>query len=399
MTKILIADKLAEFVTHELQSLGFEVQTKPDLSADDLPRHVGDVGVLIVRSTQVTKATLEAGRELSLIIRAGAGVNTINVETASNRGISVANCPGKNAAAVAELTIGLMVAADRRISFAHRDMQDGRWRKKEYGNSHGLKGRTLGLLGFGSIGKAVAQAAIGMQMDVLAWSRSLTPESADEFDVRCATSPKQVAQESDVVSVHLALTPETKHLVSTDFLAAMRPGAILINTSRGPLVDTAALIQSINEKQLRVGLDVYENEPESTDGDFGDTQLSSLATTTPHLGASTAQTSEAIAAEVVRIIQEYAVTGQVAAAVNFCAKSPATHTMVVRHLNHVGVLASVLDGLREESINVEEMENTIFEGARAAVCSLRLDAAPSEQLIASLSQNDDILQISVSSNQ
>ncbi|MGD0518945.1 MAG: NAD(P)-dependent oxidoreductase, partial [Thermoguttaceae bacterium] len=272
----------------------------------------------------------------------------------------------------------------------------GLWRKKEFGKSRGLCGRTLGILGYGAIGKAVAQRALGLEMKVIAWSRSLTAEIAEERGIVCADSPLALAAASDAVSIHLAFSAETKHLVDKKFLDAMKPRAILINTSRGAVVDTQALKAAIEEKGLRVGLDVYEGEPAGAEAEWADKDLARMATCTPHIGASTDQAAEAVAAEVVQIVDLFLRTGRPSGTVNLCARSPATHTLVVRHLNHVGVLAGVLDGLREEGINVEEMTNTIFAGAQAACCSMQLDQAPSNGLLEKMRYNKDVLRVMLS---
>jgi D-3-phosphoglycerate dehydrogenase len=230
-------------------------------------------------------------------------------------------------------------------------------------------------------------------MHVTAWSRSLTREQADGLGVEFATSPLEVAKSSDAVSIHLAATPDTRYLVNTGFLAAMPVGAILINTSRGDLVETAALKEAIRTKQLRVGLDVFENEPKCDLAEFSDVELAGVITGTPHIGASTQQASEAIASEVVQIIHAFRNTGRPLNAVNMCARTPATHALVVRHYNRVGVLAGVLDSLRAEGINVEEMENTIFSGASAACCTLQLDRPPSQEVIATLSRQEHVIQV------
>ncbi len=394
--KVMIVDKLSPETVTELQKLGLQVEVRSDLTADKLPGSVQDTNILVVRSSKVTAAAIKAAPQLSLIIRAGAGVDTIDLASASANGIYVANCPGKNTAAVAELAIGLLVAADRRIVDATESMRDGAWRKKEFGKARGLCGRTLGILGYGAIGKAVAQRALGLKMNVIAWSRSLTAEIAEENGIGRVDSPQALAAASDAVSIHLAFAPETKYMVDKKFLDAMKPGAILINTSRGTLVDTQALKTAIKEKGLRVGMDVYEGEPAGGEADWSDKELAGMATCTPHIGASTDQAAEAVAAEVVRIVELFLKTGHPSGTVNLCARSPATQTLVVRHLNHVGVLAGVLDGLREENINVEEMTNTIFEGAQAACCSMQLDQAPSMGLMERLRNNKDILRVMLS---
>ena len=395
---VLIVDKLSSEVVAALETLGLQVEVRNDLDAATLPGAVGLTDILVVRSTKVTAAAIGAAPRLSLIIRAGAGVDTIDLAAASAKGIYVANCPGKNTAAVAELAIGLLVAADRRIADATAALRNGAWRKKEFGRARGLAGRTLGILGFGAIGKAVAARAAGLEMKVVAWSRSLTPEAAEAQGVGHAVSPDELAAVCDAVSIHLALTPETKHIVGSQFLSALRPGAILINTSRGPLVDMAALRAAIAAKGLRVGLDVFEGEPAGAEAEWGDKELASLVTATPHIGASTDQASEAVAAEVVRIIDLFVKTGHPAGTVNLCAHSPAKFRLVVRHLNRVGVLAFVLDGLREEGINVEEMENTIFAGAAAACCSMLLDQSPSSALVDCMRNSQDILHVTLNPN-
>jgi D-3-phosphoglycerate dehydrogenase len=354
------------------------------------------VNILVVRSTKVTAATIQAAQGLSLIIRAGAGVDTIDIATASARGIYVANCPGKNTAAVAELAIGMLAAADRQIVNATVDLRNGAWKKKEYGKARGLAGRTLGILGFGAIGKAVAQRAKGLEMKVIAYDpvpQCLNAEIAKEAGVGYAATPLALAAASDAVSVHMASTPDTKYTINKKFLDALKPGTILINASRGGLVDTAALKTAIAEKGLRVGLDVFENEPAGGEAAFTDKELAAMVTATPHIGASTDQAAEAIAGEVTRIVELFLKTGHPAGTVNLCAHSPATHRLVVRHYNRVGVLASVLDGLREEGINIAEMENTIFDGAKAACCSLQLDKPPSLQLVGKLRADENVLHV------
>ena len=208
--KVLIADKLSDNAVTKLKALGAKVTMIPDLGADDLPKAIKTNEILVVRSTKVNEATMEAGSSLGLIIRAGAGVNTIDLDAASKRGIHVTNCPGKNTDAVAELAIGLMIAADRQIVDASTDLRNGKWRKKVYGKAAGLKGRTLGILGLGSIGKAVAKRAIGLEMEVQAWSRSLTPEAADELGIGYCKTPAALVASSDVISIHAAATAETK---------------------------------------------------------------------------------------------------------------------------------------------------------------------------------------------
>jgi D-3-phosphoglycerate dehydrogenase len=390
--KILIADKMSKSVLSALEKLGNAVVSNPDLKAEDLPAAIGDAEVLIVRSTKVIAATIEAGKNLSLIIRAGAGVNTIDLAKASEFGIHVANCPGKNTEAVAELAIGLLIAADRRISDATADLRGGKWRKKEYGKAVGLKGRTLGTLGVGSIGKAVIRRALALEMNVIAWSRSLTPASAKELGIGYCATPADVARAADAISLHLAAKPETQKMINADFLALMKPGAILVNTARGEIIDWPALNQAIAAQKLRVASDVFEAEPAGGDDPFADTATAAaMVACLPHVGASTDQASEAIAMEAVRIVKVFQEIGNPPNVVNIRKKTSAIINLVVRHYNKVGVIAGVLDILRGTSINVEEMENRIFEGDSAACCTLKLDQRPADKVVAQINACKNII--------
>jgi len=385
--KILLADKLSPVTITELEALGASVTSSPDLTAEQLPEQIGDSEVLVVRSTKVTAETIANAPKLALIIRAGAGVNTIDLEAASNRAIYVTNCPGKNTDAVAELAMGLLIAADRRIADACSDLRNGKWRKKEYQKSNGLKGRTLGIIGLGAIGRGVARRAQGMDMNVIAWSRSLTDEKAQELGIGRCETPLEIAEQSDAISIHVAMKPETKHMIDKAFLDKMKDGAILVNCARGEVADTEALKAAISEKGIRVATDVFENEPSGGDADLEDTSFASMVTCTPHIGASTEQASEATAEEVVRIVRLYKELGKPCNTVNLRSKTSAVVSLVVRHDNQVGVLAGVLNILRSNDINIEEMENSVFENGLAATCTLKLDSTPAPEVVKEI-END-----------
>jgi len=393
--KILVADKLSENALVKLESLGSEIRIEPNLNADTLPEAIGDTDILIVRSTKVKSAAMDAASSLSLIVRAGAGVNTIDVGHASSQGIHVANCPGKNADAVAELTLGLIIAADRRIAYQAENLRDGKWNKKEYSRADGLKGKTLGIIGYGSIGKGVARRAKSFDMSVIAWSRSLNHQIAEAQGIGYCPSPLQIARNADIISLHLASAPETMNLVNAEFLDAMKDGAILVNTSRGEIIDQAALEGAIEKKSLKVALDVYSDEPDANSNEFSHIELAKRITGTHHIGASTNQASNAIADETVRIVESYIQTGKPINQVNVQEKSPAPYKLVIRHFNRVGVLASILSILRAANINVEEMENVIFSGHAAAVCTLKLDEKPTESVLKTINSNPDIIQVSL----
>ncbi len=380
--KLVICDTFPERHLDAFRALGLEVDYAPGTAGKELVARAASANILVVRSTKVDRATIEAAKGLALIVRAGAGYDTIDVAAASDRGIFVANCPGKNATAVAELTMGLLLAIDRRIPHGTSDLRSGKWNKKEYSKADGVKNKTFGVVGTGPIGRAVIARALAFETNVLAWSRSFTDERAHELGVvRCATL-HELAEKSDIVSVHLAQTSETKKLFNAEFFARMRPGAIFLNTSRGGLCDQAALLAAVREKKIRVGLDVFDPEPSQGACDFTDALFAEPNFVgTHHIGASTEESQNAIAEETIRIIGEFVATGRAPNVVNIERHPPVQCELVVRHYDKVGVLASVLGIVRNYSVNVEEMNNTIFQGAKAAVAVLRLGAEPPAALI------------------
>jgi D-3-phosphoglycerate dehydrogenase len=396
MMRVLIADKFEQSGRDGLLTIGCDVSYQPDLKNEALTEAIRQQvpDVLVVRGTKVTEPMLAAG-QIKLVVRAGAGFNTIDVAAASRRGIYVSNCPGKNSIAVAELAFALMLALDRRIADNVIALRRGEWNKKEFSKARGLFGRTLGLIGVGKIGAEMIPRARAFGMPVIAWSRSLTPERAGELDVEYKVTPAAVAREADVVSVHVALNLDTRGFLGADFFAAMRGGAYFVNTARGEVVDQAALIEAMKSRGIRVGLDVYAAEPTSGTAEFTD-EIAKEANLygTHHIGASTDQAQEAIAAETVRIVREFKETGKVPNVVNLARQTPARHRLVVRHLDRPGVLANVLDAIKSEHINVQEMENVVFEGAEAAVARINLDNAPSRGLLDRLqAENEDIIEL------
>jgi len=396
--KILIADKFEESGRIGLRTIGCEISFQPDLKDDALVEAISkdQPDVLIVRGTKVTEPMLAAG-PLKLVVRAGAGYNTIDVAAASRRGIYVANCPGKNSIAVAELAFALMLALDRRVADNVIALRAGQWNKKEFSKARGLFGRTLGLVGVGKIGQEMIPRAKAFGMNVVAWSRSLSPEKAEVLGVERKESPLEVARVADIASVHVALKPDTKLLINSEFFRAMKEGAYFINTSRGEVVDQAALVEATHAKRIRAGLDVFASEPTSGVAEFTDSIGKEMNVYgTHHIGASTDQAQEAIADETVRIVKSFKETGHVPNVVNLAARTPATHRLVVRHRDRPGVLAQVLDAIKAEQINVQEMENIVFEGAEAAVARINLDKAPSNETLDQLrAGNEDIIEISV----
>lgn len=393
---VLIADKFEDSGVDALKRLGCRVEKNPDLTLETLGDAIRSVdpNVLIVRSTRVPESVLDAGKRLSLIVRAGAGYDTIDVNGASARGIFVANCPGKNSLAVAELTWGLILACDRRIPDQVADLREGKWAKKEYARARGLHGRTLGVIGLGQIGTAVAHRGRAFGMKVIGWSRSLTREQAEEMGIGFCESPLEAARKADVITLHVASTEETKHLIDEEFCNAMKPGAYLINTTRGAVINEESLRKVIRTRGIRAGLDVYEHEPDAGDNTFRDEIVKEPGVYgTHHIGASTDQAQEAIAAETVRVVESYMKTGEVPNCVNRAASSPATCLLTVRHLNRTGVLAHVFHVLSDGGINVEEMENIIYDGAKAACARIQLDDRPTGGQLDAIARNVNILSV------
>jgi D-3-phosphoglycerate dehydrogenase len=396
--QVLVADKFEQSGLDGLAALGCEVSCEPGLKDQALAERVAGFkpDVLIVRSTRVGEPVLAAG-PLKLVVRAGAGYNTIDLAAASRRGIYVSNCPGKNSIAVAELAFALILALDRRIADNVISLRAGQWNKAEFSKARGLFGRTLGLLGTGDIGSQMIPRAKAFGMRVVAWSRGLTPARAEALGVERRNSPREVAAAADVVSVHLALAPETRGLCDAGFFAAMQKGACFINTARGEIVDEEALKDAICKQGIRAGLDVFAQEPAGGTGEFTSQIAQSAAIYgTHHIGASTEQAQEAIAAEAVRIVRVFQATGKPPNVVNLARQTPATCTLVVRHLDRPGVLASVLDAVSAAKINVQEMENVIFEGAEAAVARVNLETIPSEATLQlARTANPNILELSL----
>jgi D-3-phosphoglycerate dehydrogenase len=400
--KVLVADKLHPAGLEALDAWGADVRTEPSLAGETLVAALAEhrPDVLIVRSTRVNAAAVDASPSLKLVVRAGAGTDTIDVAACSEAGVFVANCPGKNGVAVAELTWALILACDRRIPDQVADLRAGRWRKKHYGTAAGLFGRTLGVIGTGTIGREVISRGLGFGMNVVAWSRSLTDDLADELEITRAASPRAVAEVADVLTVHVAGGGDTRDLVDADLIEAMKPGAIVINTARGSVVDLEALAAGVRDKGLRAGLDVYAGEPGAGEAPF-ELPIAELSGVygTHHVGASTDQAQLATALEAARVVREFSTRGSVPNCVNRADPSDSKWLLTVRHRNRPGVLAKVFQVLSASEINVEEMENILYSGEATACARIQLASAPADSDLDSIRERGggDILSLDVSS--
>jgi len=270
--KILIADSFPSTHADALTAAGHECTIEPGLDENTLEDAIGDNAVLIVRSTKVNAATLDAGSALKLVIRAGAGTNTIDKAHAAAKNIHVCNVPGANSVAVAELAMGLILSIDRNIADNVSDLRGNTWNKKKYSKARGLMGQKIGILGMGAIGIALAERAnaFGMEVHTIA-KPGRTGDIADrlaKLNVVEHSDIPALLSASDIVSLHMPSNAETNGMVNAAFLSHMQPGAMLINTSRGELVDEQALLAAMEEKGIRAGLDVYQNEPGASEDTF-----------------------------------------------------------------------------------------------------------------------------------
>jgi D-3-phosphoglycerate dehydrogenase len=382
--RILVADKMEQWGLDQLKGLADELSYEPDLKDDALRKRVAefDPDVMTVRSTKVSKDIQGAGKNLKLIIRAGSGFDTIDIKAAAERNIRVCNCPGMNAVAVAELTMGLILALDRRIPDNVADLRAHKWKKKFYAKAgRGLKGRTLGIIGAGRIGAEVAKRALAFDMRVLYYHIGRQLELVDHPNAQRAEIDDLLRQ-SDIITIHVPGGGGTKHLIDERRLALMKPDALLINTSRAGVIDEEALVKALKEGKLRgAGLDVYANEP-AAEAPTIDAVIVELPNCygTHHIGASTEQAQLAVAEEVVRIASHFKNTGQALNCVNM--DQPITNPVLIVQMQHKpGGLAHVFAVLGAEGIAALEMDQVIHDNGQAACAHIRLDKQPSEAVL------------------
>jgi D-3-phosphoglycerate dehydrogenase len=389
--KVLIADKFPEQYIQRLKDSEIDVVYNPKLGENDLPEAVKDVDCVVVRSTVVNEKTINSSNQLNLIVRAGAGVNNIDIKAANKKGIYVSNCPGKNSIAVAELAIGLMIALDRRIPHNVADFKAGKWNKAEYSKSEGLFGKTIAIVGYGNIGKEVAKRAQAFGMNI--YAKDIT--RIEGYGAKDFSEFDQILPIADIVTIHLPSSPQTKGLFNELMFKMMKPGAMLINTSRQDVIDEEALIKAVKEKKLKVGLDVFKGEPEGKDGAVS-SKLQELDNVyvTHHIGASTEQAQNAVAEETVNIILRYIHSGIIDHWVNRAKVTDAHYQLIVKHYDKPGVLASILDVLRQGNINIEEVENIIFDGGLVACCTLKLQTSATGDMLEAIRNNPNVISYS-----
>lgn len=309
--RVLVADRLSDSCVKALTTAGHAVVFEPTLTADSLPDHIGDSEVLVVRSTKVTSRVFDEAGSLGLVIRAGSGTNTIDCDAATEAGVLVTNLPGRNAIAVAELTLGLMLAVDRALPDNVVELRAGHWDKKRFSSvGRGLFGRRLGIVGLGAIGLEVAAraAAFGMELwSVGRPSRSAVASArADDLGITMAASIVELAERVDVLTLHAPMVAQTANLVDGEVLDALAPG-VLINTSRAGLVDSDALLAHLDRGTLAAGLDVFPDEPAEASAEWKSRLAAHPRVVgTHHIGASTAQAQDSVGQGVVELVLGYA---------------------------------------------------------------------------------------------
>ncbi|MEM7324889.1 MAG: NAD(P)-dependent oxidoreductase [Actinomycetota bacterium] len=397
--RILYADSIDESAVAQLTKAGHECEFQPKLTADTLPEAIPGFDVLVVRSTRVTAATIAAADRLGLVVRAGAGTDNIDKQAASSRGVFVCNVPGRNAIAVAELTMGLLLAVDRRIADNTADLRGGTWNKSRYTEADGLHGKRLGIIGLGDIGLAVAERAKAFGLSVSAVRKPdrlpRIQAAVRSVGIRMVDDLDTLLAESDIVSVHVPKASSTSGLVDEAFLAKLPDGAILLNTSRGDVVDEDALLAALDAGSIRAGLDVYQNEPGSGTGTFSSKLAAHPAVVgTHHIGASTSQAQRSVANGTNEVIKAY-IAGSPVNCVNLRLEPEGTWCLTIRHLDRVGVLANIFAVLRANGLNVQQMQNQVFTGGDAAVASINISAPPAEAVTDAIQEIEEVLNVVV----
>ena len=297
MKKVIVTDGIEKVGSDLMKKAGLEV-VEQKLTPEELLSEIGKYNAIIVRSaTKVTKEVIDAGTQLQAIGRGGVGVDNIDVEYAKSKGITTYNTPGASSISVAELAIAHMFAVSRFLNTSSMEMRQGKWPKKEYAGGIELTGKTLGLLGFGNIGRECAKRALGLGMKVIAFDPFVT---STDMDVKLCTKDEVLAN-ADYISLHMPLIKGEPAPVGSSEISKMKDGVIIINCARGGVVDEAALLAGLNSgKVAAAGLDVFVNEPTT------EAQAALInhprVSVTPHIGASTNEAQDRVGIEIAQKI-------------------------------------------------------------------------------------------------
>jgi len=379
--KLLVTCAFPPAALDELRALGTEVLYEPDLTAERLVSRIRDAAILIVGRTGVSADAVAAARSLQMIVRCGTDVSNIAAEEASAEGVFVTHCPDKEAVAVAELMFGLMLALDRRLLDHAAALRAGA-PVPDAALARGLAGQTLGVLGFDAVGHELARRARAFDMKLLAWSASAVGSAPPAGEIEFCSWPRELARRSQIVTAYAPPMRGEGLVVDAALLENLSAGSQLVYVGHGGGIDQTALLDAIHKKSLRVGLDLSAAEGAREALRVQPALLERPGViVTRQLADRTQQARDATAAEAVRIVRQFLVAGEVLNCVNLLERSPATWQLVLRLRDAVGVLASIMDAIRAEGINAEEIVTRVFVGARAAWCTIALDERPSTETL------------------
>lgn len=287
--RVLIADEVDKECPTRLRAAGFDVSERFDISVEELIKVAGDYEVLVVRSrTKVTREVITSGKKLRLIGRVGVGLDTIDIKAAEEMGIKIINTPQMSTIAVAELVMTMMLDLVRGVHLANESMKKGLWEKKRFHGTE-LKGKALGVVGLGRIGKAVAERAKSFGMKLLVYDVIVDEETLKKLGAERFAAVEDLLKRADIVTIHVPLMPETRKMINAKTLAQFKAGAYLINASRGEVVDCKDLLDALKSKKLAgAALDVYENEPPKEPWEKELVAMPNVIAT-PHIGAQTVE--------------------------------------------------------------------------------------------------------------
>ena len=384
MPRVLIADEVSEVAVQAFAERGIEVSVQPGLAPEALAEIIGDYEGLVVRSaTRVTAELVEQAVRLEVVGRAGTGVDNVDMNAATKRGIVVMNTPHGNSVTAAEHTIAMMCALARRIPQADRSTRKGGWERGRFMGVE-LRDKTLGVVGCGTIGAIVATLAQGLRMRVIAFDPYLAPDRAASLGVTLATMDELVGA-ADVITLHVPLTDETRGIIDADALAKTRPGVRIVNCARGGLVVEADLKSAIERGHVAgAALDVFEEEPARDNALFGLDEVIA----TPHLGASTVEAQENVALQIAQQMAEFLLTGTVVNAVNAPSVSPEEMAKLGPYLTlaeQIGSFAGQISDGRIRGVTIA------YEGQASALDSRLLTAAALQGLLAPRLDNINIV--------
>ncbi|MGE3181762.1 MAG: NAD(P)-dependent oxidoreductase [Phycisphaerae bacterium] len=391
--KLLIACPMAESARQALKSLVNEIEYAPDSNAESILANIDSVGILVVNQQRVGREILGAAKTLQMVIRAGEGVGEISVDMASEQGILVSHCPGVYDQSTAELAFGLMIALDRRLVDHTIELRENRWARGTISEYRGLAGKCLGILGYEPEGQRIAEIANAIGMDVHVWSPTAV-DSANEGEITIASHPVALAESCDFVCLTPMPESDQTPVVGREFLNALPAHAIFVNVGSAHEVAEKELRQTIETKKLLVGVDTHLSTPSGNEAKFrSELFKAGQVIGTPKLSHWTSQARDAVADEVVRVIRAFLINGEPRNCVNLLEKSPATWQLVLRVRDQVGVMASILDAIRADGVNAEEITSRVFTGAKAAWCTIALDERPSRDAVATIRQLPDIMHL------